>query len=118
MAMKDKESKGISKDGERESSSCFRLSGKFTVIQDRFEYDKRIESLPPEQQELLKQLTNFADLCKYFQERGQRLDGSLADAMNQAAGLPLEERIARIRQINQKLMEGVEDAGEGPQLRH
>ena len=101
-----------------ESSDNHRPGCTFSPIEDRSEYDRRIESLNPEQQELVKQLTNFADLCKYFENRGERVDASFADAVSDAAGLSLEQRVVRIRKINQKLMEGVENDGEGPQLRH
>src|SRR5262249_27208501 len=76
------------------------------------------KSLPPQEQELVKELTNFADLCKYFEEHNQDLDPSVARAVSEAATLPLEDRIVRIREINQRLMEVVNNAAERTRFRN
>ena len=102
----------------KEGSNQFQPGGKFAPIHDRYEYEKGMESLPPEERELVKELTNFADLCKYFEEHNQELDPSFARGVMEAAKLPVPERTARIREINQRLMEAVNDAGEGAQFRN
>ncbi len=116
--MADKKSDETRTDNAKKGSNQFQPGGKFAPINDRYEYEKGIESLPPQEQELVKELTNFADLCKYFEEHNQELDPSVARAMSEAAKLPVPERIARIREINQKLMRAVNDAGEGAKFRN
>ncbi len=116
--MSDNKSDETRKDKAKQSSNQFQPGGKFAPIHDRYEYEERMESLPPEERELVKELTNFADLCKYFEEQKQELDPSVARAVKEAAKLPLPERTARIREINQKLMQAVNDAGEGTPFRN
>ena len=116
--MADKKSDETRTRKPKEGSNQFQPGGKFAPIHDRYEYEQGMESLPPQERELVKELTNFADLCKYFEEHNQELDPSVARAMSEAAKLPMEDRIARIREINQKLMRAVNDAGEGAQFRN
>ncbi len=116
--MTDKKRDETHVDTTKQGSSHFHPGGKFAPIHDRYEYEEGIKSLPAEEQELVKELTNFADLCSYFEKRDGKLDPSIATAMNQAASLPLQEKIARIREINQRLMQAVDDAGEGAQFRN
>jgi hypothetical protein len=94
------------------------MGGKFGPIEDRYEYEKGIKLLPPEEQELVRELTNYADLVKYFAGRKMKTGADIADAMFAAAKLPLAERTGRVRQINQVLMERLNDAGEGAQFRN
>jgi hypothetical protein len=116
--MADKKSDETRTGKPKEGSNQFQPGGKFAPINDRYEYEKGMESLSPEEQELVKELTNFADLCKYFEEHNQELDPSFARAVMEAAKLPVPERTARIREINQRLMTAVNDAGEGAQFRN
>jgi hypothetical protein len=116
--MTDKDSNDTGSDKVKQRPGHFEPGGKFAPIKNRFEYEKRMESLLPQERELVKELTNFADLCKYFEEHNRKLDGSFAEAVRQAAKLPLEERTVHIREINQRLMAALEDAGEGTQLRN
>ena len=116
--MTDKKSDQTPPGKTGEVSRPFQPGGKFAPIEDRYEYEKGIKSLPPQEQELVKELTNFADLCSYFEKRDGKVDPSVARAMNEAAKLPLEEKIARIREINQRLMQAVDDAGDGAQFRN
>lgn len=96
----------------------FQPGGKLAPIEDRSEYDKGIEALPPEEQEIVRELTTFADLCKYFSERKQNLGSEIVAAIAQVHKLPLAERAARVREINQKLLERIHDAGPDSQIRH
>jgi len=96
----------------------FAPGGKFAPIEDRYEYEKSIESLPPEEQELTRELTNYADLLRYFADRKMKTGSDIADAMFVAAKLPVPERTARIREINQVLMERLNRAGESTEFRN
>src|SRR6476660_4716622 len=96
----------------------FQPGGKFAPVEDRNEFDKLTESLPPEERELMRELTNHADLLRYFAERKMKTGPDIADAMFAAARLPVPERIERIREINQTLMERLGRAGEADGLRN
>ena len=96
----------------------FERGGDLAAIEDRDEWDKLVESKPPEERELIKELARFADLWRFFQERKARLGPEIVNAISQVHQLPVPERIARLKAINQKLMERVSDAGQGAQVRH
>ncbi len=87
-------------------------------IEDRAEWDRLVESKSPEEQELVGELARFADLWRYLQEEKEKLGPEIVDAVSQLHNLPRPERIAQLKEINQKLMERVPDAGESAQLRH
>jgi hypothetical protein len=94
----------------------FQPGGKFAPIEDRREYEEKLQSLPPEERDLTQALTEFANLWQYFSERNEKLGPEIVDAISEVHKLPVPERIARVREINQKLMQRV-DAGEDPQFR-
>jgi len=96
----------------------FEKDGDLAPIEDRNEWDKLVASKPPEEGELLGELARFADLWRYFQERKEKLGPEIVKAVSAVPNLPVPERIARLKEINQKLMERVGDAGEGARFRH
>lgn len=96
----------------------FDKGGDLAPIDDRNEWDKLVASKPPEDRELLGELTRFADLWRYFQERKEKLGPEIVKAVRVVPNLPVPERIARLKEINQELMERVGDAGEGARFRH
>jgi hypothetical protein len=96
----------------------FQSGGDLTPIEDRGQWDNLVESKPPEQRELLKELARFTDLWRYFQERKEKLGPEIADAISQVHKLPVPERISRLKQLNQKLMERVSSVGQGAQFRN
>ena len=85
--------------------------GDFAPLEDRNEWDQLVESQSPEESRLLKELASFADLWKYFQNRGEKLGAQTLQALSEVPKLPVAERIVRLREINQRLMERVSDAG-------
>src|SRR5215472_6521476 len=96
----------------------FEKISNFSPIEDRHEWDKLVASKPPDERDLLKELARFADLWRYFQERKEKLGPEIVNAIRQVNELPVPERTARLKEINQKLMERVGDAGQGAQFRH
>jgi hypothetical protein len=76
-----------------------------------------VKSKPPEERELLEQLARFADLWRYFQEQKQKLGEEIVAALGRLHTLPVPERIASLKEINQKLMERLSSAGQGAQFR-
>ena len=96
----------------------FQPGGRFGPIDDRAEFDKLLDSLPPDEKELTRELTHYADLLRYFAEQNLKTGSDIADAMFAAAKLPVPERTARIREINQVLMERLNRAGQGDGFRN
>ena len=95
----------------------FQSGGDLGPIEDRREWEKLVESKPPEERELLEQLARFADLWRYVQEQKQKLGEGIVAALGRLRTLPVPERIASLKEINQKLMERVGSAGQGAQYR-
>lgn len=96
----------------------FNKGGDFAPIEDRHEWEKLVASKPPEERDLIGELTRFADLWRYFEERKEKLGREIVKAVSEVPNLPVPERIIRLKEINQKLMERVGDAGEGARFRH
>lgn len=95
----------------------FRTSGELAPIEDRTEWEKLVASQPPEERELLEELSRFADLWRYFRERNERLGPMIVESLGGLHKLPVTERISRLKQINLNLMERVGDDGQGSQSR-
>lgn len=84
---------------------------------NRDDWDGFLASQPPEERELVSELARFADLWRYFQERGEKLGPEIVESISEVHKLAVPERTARLKEINQKLMERVQDAGAGAQFR-
>lgn len=95
----------------------FRPGGKFAPIEDAAEYEKLRDSLPPEEREINLAFTQFAQLLDYFERHNMKVGMDIANAISAAVRLPKSEEAARIREINQKLMERIKDAGQGTAIR-
>jgi hypothetical protein len=91
--------------------------GRFAAIEDRFEYERQMKQLPAVEREVVQELTTFADLSKYFSERNQPLGADVVKAISQAHKLPIAQRAARIREINQTLMKRIGDARQDTPIR-
>src|SRR5205823_10250336 len=96
---------------------CFAPGGPLGPVDDPTEYERLAESLTPVERELNREVSNFIRLIDYFGRVQLKLTPDIADAMNAAAGLPVEQRIARVRAINEKLMRRIHDAGASEQFR-
>src|SRR5216683_4881195 len=91
----------------------FQPGGESGPIADRAEWEKRVQAHAPQDRELLQELTRFGDLWRYFQENKKKLGPAILSALKEMPKLAVSERIQRMREINQKLMERIPDAGEG-----
>jgi len=88
-------------------------------IDDRYEYERLIDSEPTEEdRQLAHALTDLADLAKYFSEHKLRMPADVVAAMSGLARLPVRERIARAQEIAKKLTEHIHDAGKDPAFRN
>jgi hypothetical protein len=96
----------------------FQPGGESGPIPDRDEWEKRVQSHASPDRELLQELTRFDDLCRYVQENREKLGPEILSALKEISRLAVPERIQRMREINQKLMERIPDAGEGLKFRN
>lgn len=96
----------------------FQPGGKSGAIANRDEWEKQVQSHASQDRELLQELTRFGDLWRYFQEKKEKLGPTILSVLKELPKLEAPERIQRIREINQKLMERIPDAGEGLKFRN
>jgi hypothetical protein len=82
----------------------FEPGGDLAPIEDRDQWNELVSSNPPEEQALLNELTRFADLWRYLQERNEKLGPEIVEALAEVHRLPVPLRAALVREINQELM--------------
>jgi hypothetical protein len=108
------------KDGKQHHGGAageFDAGGEFGPIEDRNEFERRLDALPPDQKELAQENARFADLCRYFSDRRMDIPPQALDQIARLARLAIEDRIRVLKDANQTLMEYLNDVGEDPQIR-
>jgi hypothetical protein len=96
----------------------FQPGGESGPILDRDEWEKRVQSHASPERELLQELSRFDDLWRYFQENGEKLGPEIISALKEMPKLAVAGRIQRMREINQKLLERIPDAGKSLEFRN
>jgi hypothetical protein len=96
----------------------FQPGGELGPISDRDEWEKQVQSHTSQDRELLQELSRFGDLWRYFQENNEKLGPTILSVLKELPRLEVPERIRRLREINQKLMERIPDAGKGLRFRN
>lgn len=86
-------------------------------INDRGDYEREMAALPPEQREMTEELTRYADICQYFETQGMDVPPHLLRAVAEVSALPASEGAARVRQVNQELMEYLHSVSDDPKFR-
>ena len=86
-------------------------------IEDRKEYESRINRLPAEEKELALECARFADLCHYFSQQKMDLPLQVVDEVGGVSRLALADRIDAMKRLNQTLMEHLNDVGQDSQIR-
>ena len=92
--------------------------GELAAFASRQEWERLVDSNPPESQDLLRELARFADLWRYFQEREEKLGPEIVRDVGRVHRLNLADRAGQLKEINRRLMQRVNDAGKGTQSRH
>jgi hypothetical protein len=95
----------------------FGSGGELGPVEDRNEYDQRLKSLPAGKKELAKESARFADLCQYFERQRMDVPVEILDQLGRASTLAIPERIEALKKLNQRLMEYLNDAGNGQFIR-
>ena len=91
--------------------------GDLGPVEDRNEYDQRLKSLPAGKKELAEESARFADLCQYFEHQRMDVPVEILDQLGRASTLAIPERIEALKKLNQRLMEYLNDAGNGQFIR-
>jgi len=73
--------------------------------------------VPTKEKELAEVCALFADLCQYFSQQNMDLPAQVLDEVRSVSKLKVEDRIARMKGLNQELMEYLIAAGLGPEIR-
>jgi hypothetical protein len=108
----------MSKDEQENRSK--RRSGaldKLAPLDDRNEYEQRLNSLPAEQKELAEESTRFADLCQYFSQQKMDIPPSVVERVGSISKLSAPDRIRAMKDINRELMGYLNDVGQDPGIR-
>jgi hypothetical protein len=95
----------------------FEAGGDLGPVEDRSEYEQRMNSLPAEQKELAQESTRLADLCQYFSQQSMDVPPAVLERVGRLPALTIAERVRATRDINQTLMEYLNDVGQDPGIR-
>lgn len=95
----------------------FEPGGPSGSVEDRNEYENRINSLPPEEKELAQESTRLADLCQYFSQQKMDIPTQILERVGRLSALGIAERIHALKDINHALMEYLNDVGQRPGIR-
>jgi hypothetical protein len=71
----------------------------------------------PQEKELAEVCARFADLCQYFSQQNMDLPPEVVEQVRPVSKLGIDNRIARLKSLNQELLEYLNDAGPNPQVR-
>lgn len=69
------------------------------------------------QGELAEVCARFADLCQYFSQQQMDLPPQIAEEVQLVSKLSIDDRITRMKRLNQELMEYLNDAGPDSHVR-
>ena len=69
------------------------------------------------EKELAEVCARFADLCQYFSQQNMDLPAQIVDEVRSVSKLAVADRVARMKLLNQELMEYLHGASPGPQVR-
>src|SRR4051794_9385264 len=95
----------------------FEPGGDLGPVKDRNEYDLRLKTLPAGKKELAEESARFADLCQYFERQRIEVPMEVLDQVGRASRLAIQERIEAMKKLNQRLMEYLNNAGNGHFIR-
>ena len=92
----------------------FELGHELGPSEDRNEYERRIDALPKDQQELAQESTRLADLCQYFSTQKIDIPPEFVERVTSLRSLATAERIRVLKEVNRALMEYLHDVGRDP----
>jgi hypothetical protein len=87
-------------------------------VHDRLEYEQQLNALPPGRREMGQELSRYADMCQYFEQKGMEVPPDIRRAVLNVSKLPDSERAAAMEDVNRQMMEYLNDVGEDNGVRH
>lgn len=96
----------------------FKSGGDLAPMENRYEYERQMESLPPEEKEYAQEATRMADLLQYCSQQQLLIPPGVTKSACELPMLSMPERIALVRDLNQALMEHIHNAGQDPPVRN
>jgi hypothetical protein len=114
MSKDEKENRPKPKSGALDK---FEPGGESGSLDDRNEYEHRLNSLPAEQKESADESTRFADLCQYFSQQKIDVPPSIVERVGNVFKLLAPDRIRAMEDINRELMEYLNDVGQDSGIR-
>ena len=70
-----------------------------------------------QEKELADVCARFADLCQYFSQQNMDLPAQIVEEVRSVSKLAVADRVARMKRLNQELMEYLHGASPGLQIR-
>ena len=70
-----------------------------------------------QEKELAEVCARFADFCQYFSQQNMDMPVRIVDEVRSVSKLAVENRVARMKRLNQELIEYLYGASHGPQIR-
>jgi hypothetical protein len=95
----------------------FQPGGDLAPIGDRYEYEKGMQSLPPDERAFAEEATEMADMLQYCEQQNVAVPAEIAAGMQELRHLPIAERINRICELNRALIGHIFHASEDPAIR-
>jgi hypothetical protein len=95
----------------------FEPGGELGSIEDRNEYEQRLNSLPADEKELAHESARFADLCHYFSQQNMDVPPQILEQVGPLSKLAKVDRTRALKRLNRELMEYLNDHGQDPGIR-
>jgi hypothetical protein len=95
----------------------FEPGGESGPIEDRNQYEQRLNSLPADEKELALDSARFADLCHYFAQQKMDVPPHVLEQVGRLSTLSVVGRTSALKDINRELMEYLNAVGQDPGIR-
>ena len=95
----------------------FEPGGTLGPIEDRNEYEQRLNALPPDQNQLAQENTRLADLCQYLSQQQIDVPPEIVERVAGVSRLSTAESIRALIEVNRALMGYLNDVGQDPGIR-
>ena len=88
-----------------------------TADEARQQKERSDDAASTQEKELAEVCARFADLCQYFSQQNMDLPAQIVDEVQSVSKLAVADRVARMKLLNQELMEYLHGGSSGPQVR-
>jgi hypothetical protein len=102
---------------ESDVKSPFHARESTVPVADRFEYEQQMSDLPDGDRELAIEVTRLADLSRYFSEKEMQVPPHIYREIVASRKLAVSQRVVKMREINEELMEYLHSVSEDSEFR-